>query len=803
MKPFLYKNYTITKVGINKVNTDIHNLISKIDKAMKNKQEKDLLGLKNKNDHSQTLSSISTTDSFQNNNSNNLNINIKKDNDNIIIKNNIIEKEDIIIENDNEINEKNRKKSEINKESFINKRISFFNSKNIKDNNDIQKSKSISVYKEMTSKYINKDEIELKNIERSANRKIKFIDIDLLLKKISENTFSKEENLLLYAFIKQSFSFLKMDLFINKIFQCYNYYKLKDKLNPKVQNLIDFFNVFIIEMIIYNKSITSDNEIFDIINSFYIEFEKDAINIIKSKKINKSNNDEIKKRLLNEKICTKEKDKNGKIIEWWTKGTIKVKFKNYLTKNYNKYLDIVNNIEDEFEEIIINKDIKENNKDKLQFQKNKEIKDNLGKKDSGTRQSVILRSEQLEKLAKIINNANMNLYRSNSKDNLTTKKPKEKVSEKQLIKIIGNKYENMFKNDELIMTKEDNFLFSLKNVTDLLKAKEYDEQKILNLRNKENFYLQIFAKTNKETEINKEDQTNIEPLKIFSNFLNKCFTFNIESEKLITISNYFNIFDYKPEQIAEKLISVSKNSLNKIEYKEFYCGIFTKEEKYSKSPNIMDNIQKFNNLIFFIVEDILSYDFPKDRAKIIDQWTLIAKYCKKRKDQSNCLAIHSALNHYIITGLNLTWANVKNSTKNILKEIADYCTLEGNYKIFREEIKNLKGDEYYIPYLGTLLRDLNFFEEKGKYIERESMINFQKIEQVQNALDTFFGYKNIKDKVDIEQVKELDFFDNLEKQDEQRLDKLAQDLEPEFKLNKTQDGIKRLTNIDIKYFGNF
>ena len=217
----------------------------------------------------------------------------------------------------------------------------------------------------------------------------------------------------------------------------------------------------------------------------------------------------------------------------------------------------------------------------------------------------------------------------------------------------------------------------------------------------------------------------------------------------------------------------------------------------------MENIQKFNNLIFFIVEDILSYDFPKDRAKIIDQWALIAKYCKKRKDQSNCLAIHSALNHYIITGLNLTWVNVKNSTKNILKEISDYCTLEGNYKIFREEIKNLKSDEYYIPYLGTLLRDLNFFEEKGKYIERGSMINFQKIEQVQNALDTFFNYKNVNDKVNYEQVKELDFFDNLEKQDEQRLDKLAQDLEPEFKLNKAQDGIKRLTSIDIKYFGKF
>ena len=35
----------------------------------------------------------------------------------------------------------------------------------------------------MASKYIDKDEIELKNIERSQNKKIKLIDIDKIKKK--------------------------------------------------------------------------------------------------------------------------------------------------------------------------------------------------------------------------------------------------------------------------------------------------------------------------------------------------------------------------------------------------------------------------------------------------------------------------------------------------------------------------------------------------------------------------------------------------------------------------------------------
>jgi hypothetical protein len=101
--------------------------------------------------------------------------------------------------------------------------------------------------------------------------------------------------LILFGFIKQSFSFLKIDLFINKIIQCYKYHQLNSKLNPKILNLIEFFNAYIIEMIIYDKSLISDNRILNIINNFYTNLEKDAINIIKNKRLNKSTNSEIKK----------------------------------------------------------------------------------------------------------------------------------------------------------------------------------------------------------------------------------------------------------------------------------------------------------------------------------------------------------------------------------------------------------------------------------------------------------------------------------------------------------------------------
>ena len=123
-----------------------------------------------------------------------------------------------------------------------------------------------------------------------------------------------------------------------------------------------------------------------------------------------------------------------------------------------------------------------------------------------------------------------------------------------------------------------------------------------------------------------------------------------------------------------------------------------------------------------------------------------------------------------------------------------------NENIMRPEINLLKKDEFYLPYLGIILRDFIFYEEKGKYITQGSMINFDKIENVQNSIDTFFEFKNRINNAKVELNKDLIFFENLGEKNEDDLEKLANDLEPEFKLGEAKEGIKRLTDVDIKYF---
>ena len=268
--------------------------------------------------------------------------------------------------------------------------------------------------------------------------------------------------------------------------------------------------------------------------------------------------------------------------------------------------------------------------------------------------------------------------------------------------------------------------------------------------------------------------------------------------------NYFSILNYEPEEIGEVLISISKEDLSKIERRELYNAIFLKKGKEKTCPNITECITKFNKLTSFIMEDILSYDYPKIRAKVIYYWLRVAEYLKQRKDHNDCFAIYSALHHYIITGLQQTKKEMKSKVKVLQNKIRDYCTFDGNYKNFREEMHICsKNEEFFLPYLGLLLRDISFFEANYDYIMDDGLINVEKIEKVQTIIDEFFSFKNMKDGYNDGKVtypQELNFFKNLEIIKEDDLEILANKLEPKFILKDFPQKGKRITNLDKKFF---
>ena len=143
--------------------------------------------------------------------------------------------------------------------------------------------------------------------------------------------------------------------------------------------------------------------------------------------------------------------------------------------------------------------------------------------------------------------------------------------------------------------------------------------------------------------------------------------------KLHNNDGFFNVLDWDKNEIGEKLISISKSLINKVQRREIYKAIFLKNKKHETSPNVMENIDKSNRLTFFIIEDILSYDFAKDRTKIVEKWINIAEYCKERRDYNDLVAINLALNNYIITGLNKTMKEISKDKKELMKTLNKFC----------------------------------------------------------------------------------------------------------------------------------
>ena len=762
IKPFITKKYSFEQSGIFNVNADIKYFMKEIDNAIKkskiitinnNLSEKKEIKKIQSNDNLNTFSSLSDKmakldqeqDEFEN--------------DLEIIK---IEDEEELINNKNIINIENSDKNDDNDDNNIKRAVSL-NEIKCHSSTIASKSTAVSIYDELnnksneiriscmsysqtitSTKSIKKeispnfsDEFETEGVN-IVHRKNIIIQMtyNLFLKKIVVGKFFDDYFYNTINFTEQCFYFMKKDIIFKKIMNCYKYYTNLKVPFIQRKNIIHFMNILVIKMHECFTILDPKEDILIKIKKFY----NDLINELKS-------------------FLIKTKKRNSKIGEFLLGGINAIKTGvNTIKENIDKKIKSINDKEDKNE---IKKEEKIHN-----------IKENLNivlierqqKKEEKTKINI---NEKEEDKKEEINNK--------EKEKEKEKNEKEKIPEEEVLfeceKILSLLQNEVPKQETLNQTEQILYFYKLK----------------LNyLNNKKNNNSKKFVRTLKKSNTER--------------YLSLSLNEQIKDKETNNKKPYFSFLNYEIKEIGEELIYISKSSLNAIKRKELYNGAFLKKSKSITSPNIIENINKFNKLIFFIIEDILSYDFPKDRAKSIENWANVADYCKKRRDYNDIFAINSAFKNYIISGLNLTWKEIGSKAKRIIKDLENICSFEGNYKNVREDMKSLANNDFYIPYLGLLLKDLNFYEESYKYIVNGNFINFEKINEVQNAIDEFFHYQKIKDKKKINLNQDLDFFECLENQKEEYLENLASKLEPKFILYMNPKKIKRLTYIDKKYF---
>ena len=141
----------------------------------------------------------------------------------------------------------------INKKESINKKqrnciIGEINKDMDNDNNykkqifmkTIERSKTISLLREMTPIYKEVNENNKNIIYKMPEKILSFILVDLMLKKIIFENFMIENSSIVYHFCQQCFSFVNKEVFFRKIIHCYKFYRNKNISFKYLKNLRDF-----------------------------------------------------------------------------------------------------------------------------------------------------------------------------------------------------------------------------------------------------------------------------------------------------------------------------------------------------------------------------------------------------------------------------------------------------------------------------------------------------------------------------------------------------------------------------------
>ena len=298
----------------------------------------------------------------------------------------------------------------------------------------------------------------------------------------------------------------------------------------------------------------------------------------------------------------------------------------------------------------------------------------------------------------------------------------------------------------------------------------------------------------------------------------KTYRRKIEYEKLFSITNlldnkirdpnkplsFFNILNYNAKDIAKELTRISYHLFSKIQIKEFFKGVFTKKNKNITSPNITEVAVRFNKLSFWLIEEILSYDYGNDRAQVIEKFIEVANELINLNNFNDAMSIVSGLGQVIVNNLVKTWKYVSKSSNISLQNLKQLLNFQDNYKNIRDRIDEcLQTNKPFIPFLGPYNKRICFLEEYGPYVKNNSLINVDKIVLVQEILDQFYKFKGKQYDIIRSSKNEFLIFQCLDPAKENELEKLSSFLEPNFVLRTKKSHEKRTTNTENNFKENY
>ncbi|KAJ6245580.1 guanine nucleotide exchange factor [Anaeramoeba flamelloides] len=194
--------------------------------------------------------------------------------------------------------------------------------------------------------------------------------------------------------------------------------------------------------------------------------------------------------------------------------------------------------------------------------------------------------------------------------------------------------------------------------------------------------------------------------------------------KKISMTQYMDLLDFSPIEMARQLTIYEMDLFQKINLKEFFNKSWSKKDK-TLTPNLINFIDHFNKTAQWIITCILKEDKIRTRATIIKKVLEMCNECKLLGNLNSLTELMSGLHHASIRRLSKTWGRLLLNEKRQFEDFSSIISVRKNFSNLRKFIDQ-RVDKPVLPYVGLYLTDLTFIEEGNPDICDNSLINFSK-----------------------------------------------------------------------------
>ncbi|XP_078090906.1 ras-specific guanine nucleotide-releasing factor RalGPS1-like [Mustelus asterias] len=164
----------------------------------------------------------------------------------------------------------------------------------------------------------------------------------------------------------------------------------------------------------------------------------------------------------------------------------------------------------------------------------------------------------------------------------------------------------------------------------------------------------------------------------------------------------FDVLMVTPEQFATQITQLDLPVFRAIQPEELSGCSWNKKEKRTLAPNVVAFTRRFNQVSFWVVQEILTKQTLKIRVKVLGHFIKIAKKLQNVHNLHGLMAVISALQSTPVFRLSHTWAVLSRKDKVVFEKLQILMSKDHNYKQLRDYTNRLKITPC-IPYLAAVL----------------------------------------------------------------------------------------------------